>query len=433
MQTLSLFLLSASAVSAYPWVANQPGVDSTLLPRNRNVKRQSSNTGYDYAPGTCPFNANHQPAAPYNSKYPYTGARNGAPGSGKGGILVPADGDTAHAFQAPGPNDIRGPCPGLNAAANHNFLARDGITTFNELVDAQQNVYNVGHDLATLLATLGILADGDILTEKLSIGCDATSRTATLGGALGKQPGLAGHNKFEADSSLTRNDYFTHNGNDYSFNGTLFGRMKDTADRVSGGNFDRNTLAAYRSQRYDESVQENPNFFFGPLALLLYGASSFLYELFPNFGNEGTPDLKTISSFFGTYQDSNGQWQAGPERIPDKWYSRRTPYTNNDVTLEILAQYVQYPKLFGGNVGTNNFDALSTPFGIITDGKLPSAATASDILCLLYQLGTQAVPSSLSVVTDIPLSLLNWSAGKLNPVFKNAGCQLRPDQTAPST
>ena len=27
--------------------------------------------------------------------------------------------DTAHAFEAPGPNDIRGPCPGLNALANH--------------------------------------------------------------------------------------------------------------------------------------------------------------------------------------------------------------------------------------------------------------------------------------------------------------------------
>lgn len=47
------------------------------------------------------------------------------PGKGKGGYQVPADGDTAHQFQKPGPNDIRGPCPGLNAAANHNFLARD--------------------------------------------------------------------------------------------------------------------------------------------------------------------------------------------------------------------------------------------------------------------------------------------------------------------
>lgn len=343
---------------------------------------------------------------------------------------VPADGDTAHAYTPPGPNDIRGPCPGLNAAANHNFLSHDGITNFNELVDAQQNVYNVGYDLAVLLAVLGIVADGDVVTTKLSIGCDATSRTALLP-LLGNQPGLNGHNKFEGDTSLTRNDYFLANGDNYSFNGTLFASMKSVADRVSGGNFDLNALAAYRSQRYDESVQQNANFFFGPLSLLLYGAASFLYELFPSYGNEGTADLATISSFFGAEQDSSapGGWRHVPERIPDNWFSRRAPYTNNDVTREILAMYVKYPKLFGGNVGTNNFNALSTPFGIIRDGDLPDAATASDVLCLLYQLGTMAVPSSLSAVTDITGGLLDFTVGKLNPVFRNAGCALKPDQT----
>lgn len=36
---------------------------------------------------------------------------------------------TTHQFIAPGPNDKRGPCPGLNAAANHGFLPRNGIAT----------------------------------------------------------------------------------------------------------------------------------------------------------------------------------------------------------------------------------------------------------------------------------------------------------------
>ncbi|KAF2035407.1 Cloroperoxidase [Setomelanomma holmii] len=414
MHTLCTLLLLSSASTAwgYGWVAGQAGVDASLLKaragRYANEKRQT----------TCPFNSDHKGAAPYSDSYPYTGAKNGAPGNGKGGIKVPADGDTAHVYTAPGSNDIRGPCPGLNAAANHNFLSHDGIVTFNELVDAQQNVYNVGYDLAVLLAVLGIVADGDVATSKLSIGCDATSRTALLP-LLGTQPGLNGHNKFEGDTSLTRSDYFTANGDNYDFNGTLFAAMKTVADRVSGGNFDRNTLAAYRSQRYDESVQQNPN------------SASFLYELFPSYGNQGTPDLATMKSFFGAVEDSSapGGWRHVPEKIPDNWFSRPTPYTNNDVTTEILALYTAYPKLFGGNVGTNNFDALQTPFGIIADGKLPDAATASDVLCLLYQLGTMAVPSSLSTVTDITGSLLNWSVGKLNPVFQNAGCALKPDQT----
>jgi hypothetical protein len=108
MQTLSLLLLSASAVSSYSWVAGQPGVDASLLGPRRHERRQAN----------CPFNPNHEPAAPYNSKYPYTGAKNGLPGTGQGGIKVPADGDTAHAYKDATANDIRGPCPGLNAAAN---------------------------------------------------------------------------------------------------------------------------------------------------------------------------------------------------------------------------------------------------------------------------------------------------------------------------
>lgn len=36
---------------------------------------------------------------------------------------------SGHAWQAPGPNDLRGPCPGLNAFANHGFLPKNGFAT----------------------------------------------------------------------------------------------------------------------------------------------------------------------------------------------------------------------------------------------------------------------------------------------------------------
>lgn len=137
-----------------------------------------------------------------------------------------------------------------------------------------------------------------------------------------------------------------------------------------------------------------------------------------------------MESFFGAVPDSSavGGYRHVGERIPDNWYSRVAPYTNNDVTNEILALYLKAPKLFGGNVGVNNFDALNT-FGQIQSGKLPDDATAATILCLLYQLGTQSVPSSVSTITDLTAAALNFSVGKLNPIFKNQGCPLKPDQT----
>jgi len=62
-------------------------------------------------------------------------------------------------------------------------------------------MYNVGWDLAVALAVFGVELDGDTATGRMSLGCDATSRTATVG-LLGDQPGLNGHGHFEADTSV---------------------------------------------------------------------------------------------------------------------------------------------------------------------------------------------------------------------------------------
>ena len=54
-----------------------------------------------------------------------------------------------------------------------------------------QNVYNMGYDLANFLAVLSIIvADGDLVTKKLSIGCDATTRTSFNPALSGSEPGL---------------------------------------------------------------------------------------------------------------------------------------------------------------------------------------------------------------------------------------------------
>lgn len=39
-----------------------------------------------------------------------------------------------HAFVPPGAGDQRGPCPGLNAMANHNYLPHNGVATISQFV-----------------------------------------------------------------------------------------------------------------------------------------------------------------------------------------------------------------------------------------------------------------------------------------------------------
>lgn len=42
------------------------------------------------------------------------------------------------------------------------------------------------------------------------------------------------------------------------------------------GGCTRENLGRYRVKRYQQSLNENGNFFFGPKSVLLYGAASFL-------------------------------------------------------------------------------------------------------------------------------------------------------------
>ena len=416
-------IIAASLIGsayAFPFVMDVAGVDSSAIhAERRRVRRQQPGSGPGSA-ATCPFNANHVPAAPVTSQYPYNNAINGKQGNGKGGYQVPAPGDTAHQFVAPNPKtDIRGPCPGLNVAANHNFLSHDGIVTFNELVDAQQNVYNVGYDLANLLALLGLtLTDGDLVTEKLSIGCDATSRTSSAPALTGSEPGLDGHNKFEADSSLTRNDFFTGKGDNYNFNGTLFKQMTDT----TGGNYDLQGLAQYRYDRWHASQAENPNFYFGPLSLLLFGAASFLYELMPSGTHGYAPDYATISSFFGAQKNSDGTYSFNnAEQIPASWTNRVDPYDNQKVTEQILAMYLLKPVQFGGNTAAGKFDVIT--FGAIQNGTISPGLDPKVTSCLLYQLATQSVPSYLNGLITPSVDALSFVLTKLSGTsFANLGC-----------
>ncbi|KAK4561404.1 hypothetical protein LTR86_004721 [Recurvomyces mirabilis] len=87
----------------------------------------------------------------------------------------PADVSGAHAWQAPTADQQRGPCPGLNALANYGYISRDGVVSLPEAISTVTSVFNMGLDLATLLATLGIVSVGApvSLNPKVSIGSES--------------------------------------------------------------------------------------------------------------------------------------------------------------------------------------------------------------------------------------------------------------------
>ncbi|KAK3314965.1 Chloroperoxidase [Apodospora peruviana] len=405
---ITLFLPIVGVATALPWMAD---------------KRQQDGGAQPGGPITCPFNPDHKPAEPWDPKFPYNWANLGLKGKGKGGYQVPAPGDYAHRFIPPTDKDIRGPCPGLNALANHGFIARDGITTYNELLDGLQNVYNVGYDLANFLAAYAIYAAGlgDPVTRKLSIGCDATTRTSWAPSITGSEPGLDGHSKMEIDASLTRNDFFPAGGDDFTFNGTLFKMFEESV----GGIFDVDGISKYRKERWLQCRAENPQFYFPILGIFQYGAASFVYELFPN-GNEGyVPNLHNTASFFGAYKPPNSNtYESVPERIPPNWVNRKTPYTLLDIAAQIAIMYFKNPVGFGGNAG-GEFIGLSLP-PYIHDGALNSNVTDKDVACLLFQIISRPIPSTLNgVVTPVVEALETLLISLFGTQFANLGCPFR--------
>ncbi len=139
------------------------------------------------------------------------------------------DVSNAHAFIAPGASDLRGPCPGLNALANHGYIPHNGYTNLLEAVSAVQSVYGIGtsfalpfcpceyrkltkfdclgYDFAFLLSTTGAVMGGD--GNHYSIGGPPGASLPVVGGLLGQPRGLSGtHNRFEGDGSPARGDLY---------------------------------------------------------------------------------------------------------------------------------------------------------------------------------------------------------------------------------
>lgn len=119
--------------------------------------------------------------------------------------------EPGYTFKAPGPSDSRGPCPALNLLANYGYLPRNGHVSFGQIVEATARGFNMGADLATVLAVFATLADGDIKTESWYLGAGPKN----VGG-------LNRHSTVEADISPNKEDYYLGCGDNHHISSRIF-------------------------------------------------------------------------------------------------------------------------------------------------------------------------------------------------------------------
>ncbi|KAJ4483602.1 Chloroperoxidase [Lentinula aciculospora] len=97
--------------------------------------------------------------------------------------------DGKHAFIAPGPGDVRSPCPALNTLANHGYINRSGKwISASSMISSLTSIYHLSLPLATTLVAGGMFCCGGGIVQGISL--DA----------------LAAHNKIEHDASLVHDD-----------------------------------------------------------------------------------------------------------------------------------------------------------------------------------------------------------------------------------
>jgi len=142
--------------------------------------------------------------------------------------------DADHPWMTPAPNDMRGPCPGLNTLASHGYLPRNGIASPAQIVNAVQEGFNMANDLAKFVTYAAFLVDGNPITNLMSIG-----GKSLLTGEDPPDPAIVGgldtHAVFEGDASMTRADAFF--GDNHSFNQTLWDQFVDFSNQFGAGKY----------------------------------------------------------------------------------------------------------------------------------------------------------------------------------------------------
>jgi len=257
--------------------------------------------------------------------------------------------DAAHPFIAPGPNDQRGPCPGMNTLANHGYIPRSGVATFEEITLAMVEAFNLEINFGAFLVAANMLLRGNPFVNKISIG-GVTPLVSPLPGNIGSPQtgGLAEHGGFEGDGSITRAD--VHIGDNVHFNPLLYdldllylGQFGDNGPDGNNTVFNVPTITAIKRHNIQMNQAADPDFHFTATRVSAsFTEISFLLDVFAN-GTTKQSSISTIGSFLRN------------QTFPPNWHRAAAPVTAEilGTTAEQLAEVI--PIFVGHNDAQGNF------------------------------------------------------------------------------
>ncbi|KAJ7599079.1 Chloroperoxidase [Mycena floridula] len=235
--------------------------------------------------------------------------------------------DADHPFIAPGPGDQRGPCPAMNTLANHGYIPRNGVATFEQLVFAQMEGFNLDRDFSANIAATNMLARGNPFTNQLSIGLESplVAHIPFHLDGPGRPGGIAKHGRFEGDGSMTRQD--ANIGDNKDFQDILYDRImlhlgKFGIDGPDGNNtvINADVLIAMEQELFARDQASNPKFSMPAFRMIAayaeYSKASFVMNLFAN-GTTTQATMPIVGSFFRN------------QTFPPNWFRAASPRSAN--------------------------------------------------------------------------------------------------------
>lgn len=359
--------------------------------------------------------------------------RTGRPNTGAGSLAPTFDAQAQYVnvsqgsgneFVAPRSGDRRGQCPGLNAAANHGFIPRNGIVSTTQTMAGLEAAYNMAPELALLLSVIAIALSGDPLTSRWSIGGEFSPALP-----LFPASGLLGtHNQYEGDASIVRGDAYLNGGNVGVFQMRSWEALYARAEEYT-----LDDIAEQSDYVTRWSILNNPYYFSGPFSgLVAPVAHNFVINFMSNHSAEvpgGTLTRDVLKQFFAvTGEPGNFVHNPGQERIPENWYKRPggiEAYNGVKAVADLLANNAIYPGSirFGGNTGTvDSFagvDMTDWTGGVF---NLADLAEGNNGVCFLLQASLAGLPDISNPLLGAVGSVLGWARQQLGPLSQSLNC-----------
>jgi len=222
----------------------------------------------------------------------------------------------------------------MNTLANHGYIPRNGIASFEEITLALMEAFNLELNFGANMAANNMLTRGNTFIDKLSIG-GVSSLVPPLPGQIDGPVtgGIAKHGRFEGDASMTRADAFIGDNRDfqdilYDLDLLQLGKFGDNGPDGDSTVFNVPTLIGIKKQNIMMDQAANPQFEFGARRMnAAYVQAAFLLNVFAN-GTTKQATLPIIGSFFRN------------QTFPPNWFRAASPVTGgiNGATMsQIMA------------------------------------------------------------------------------------------------